>query len=710
MANLVNKIKALMGGSENIESKTIQSLKEPKLEDSIYKNWFKEPKKPRNLINDNKTSYLCYVGSLGTVPKVNLLKRPVSRTIRVKKLKQVVIDNEPKAKIEKRVTRTRTNTPKIRKVIDISSGSESEYENNISSDESIIISTDEEDYQPVKSSYKKKYKVRDTEFKSKINENDSESRTKFIYIKESKPKRSFTTKDQAISNTNKKNFVLRSDAFESPKKQKEGVLLLSKTPSPSKKGIISLIRTTPSSSGRNGSPRKRKIELQDQSARKRANKTLYSKLLDDGISDDDEDYNENFKIAERIILESKSMSTPSSTPKKLNNFNLPIFNPDFKPTPLPTTTEEEFFEGKYNDIALFLDGPEGYFEQHGATLKPTFNSMTQAPDLNYDEFNSFVLFSGFLHSNQKKDLINKYKQLYHQYLFELKEGFNLIFYGTGSKRNLLLNFVEEYLLDFINVPVLVVNGYNPSVKFNEVLMEIFKILKLNKKIPKRTNECIDYLVNHYKNLLIESKLIILFHNIDGESFRDEKIQDYISRISSIKQFHLIASIDHINSPLLWDSLRLSNFNFVWHNVPTYEDYTTEISFKDPLMLGQSTKSSTSNGAKYVLSSLTSSSKKLYKILAENQLKNMKEQIIAKQLASINNSLKGHIKFGIEFTILYRLCVEQFITSNEVNFRTMLMEFVEHKMAILTRDRSGTEIVYVPYTYDELLQLIENELQ
>jgi origin recognition complex subunit 2 len=284
-----------------------------------------------------------------------------------------------------------------------------------------------------------------------------------------------------------------------------------------------------------------------------------------------------------------------------------------------------------------------------------------------------------------------------------------VFYGVGSKRTYLLDFVESYLLDHIDVPTIVVNGYNPAIRFPQVLNQIVKVLGIDRNVPKRTSEQVDFLVDHSKSKPDTSRLIILIHNIDCEQFRDEKIQDYLSKLAAIQQFHLITSIDHINAPLLWDSMRLSNFNFVWHNVTTYQDYKTEVSFNDPLSLGQTQKIGGSFGAKAVFLSLPMTSKMLFRILATNQLKNLQEQVASKQMTKGEKEVRGGKQNGLKFPVFYRLCLDEFVASNEVNFRTMLMEFVEHKMAVLTRDSSGEEVVYIPCTYEELLQLIEEEL-
>jgi origin recognition complex subunit 2 len=708
----------------------------------LIKNWFKDTSRTRR---GRKANYddlfdLCGIREVGgplgkrTRRTRNGIAHHDAGESAVKKLPERVVELSPTQaqklkEIEnssRPITRRMRGIHKpIKKVIDRSDSGESDSDSGSGSDGAIFDSDDEElGYKPTRglSPKKKKAKRAGTLKKEQpepitnTDSSESEGETNFVFINEATTKQSGYKKRVYKKRTDvaKRDFVLNSDPFQTPRKQRVGLLLLSKTPSPSKKGIYSKLGTSPMkspASGRSGTPKKNvTLESHEQSAKRKRSKTLASRLFDNDEDDLDHDYTEKLELERRSPTRSVKQS-PFETPRKqIVDFDLPTHDPNFIPTPLPTTKEDEtFFEGKFKDKALFLDGTEGYFEQHLGVVKTSNSSMAQAPHLTYDEFNSFNFISSFLHNQQKEELMRSHRSLYHQCLFELKFGFNLVFYGVGSKRTYLLDFVESYLLDHIDVPTIVVNGYNPAIRFPQVLNQIVKVLGIDRNVPKRTSEQVDFLVDHFKSKPDTSRLIILIHNIDCEQFRDEKIQDYLSKLAAIQQFHLITSIDHINAPLLWDSMRLSNFNFVWHNVTTYQDYKTEVSFNDPLSLGQTQKIGGSFGAKAVFLSLPMTSKMLFRILATNQLKNLQEQVASKQMTKGEKEVRGGKQNGLKFPVFYRLCLDEFVASNEVNFRTMLMEFVEHKMAVLTRDSSGEEVVYIPCTYEELLQLIEEEL-
>lgn len=52
--------------------------------------------------------------------------------------------------------------------------------------------------------------------------------------------------------------------------------------------------------------------------------------------------------------------------------------------------------------------------------------------------------------------------------------------------------------------------------------------------------------------------------------------------------HLVASFDHLNTPLLWDATIADRYNWLWHEVTTYASYTAELAtgVVPPIFLGR----------------------------------------------------------------------------------------------------------------------------
>lgn len=425
--------------------------------------------------------------------------------------------------------------------------------------------------------------------------------------------------------------------------------------------------------------------------------------------------------------------------------------PKFEPLPVPELDDEgeikdEQYVKKYfpnsqilsnfagrltDERAFFLEGSEGYFEQHNLRFRPSSSAlMSKAPTLEYEEFIPMVKLGSLIHSKERTALYSLHQRLYNQWCFELSQGYNLNLYGVGSKINLILDFVNEYLLEWYEKTlqeddeypvVMVVNGYNPSTKLKTVVHDITsaiitpEVRKQNGlRMPKHVLEAFPFLIRfmkkqltYHKNGLAKVKLILVVHNIDGEPFRDERSQNLLSQLAALPDVWLITSTDNISSSLLWDLYRFKNFNFLWHDTTTYEPYSVEMSFKDVLSMGRSKKFVGSKGAKWVLSSLSSNAKNLYRILLQMQLKVLEEHLGTK---SGRTGLRANVKLGVEFKNLYSQCIEEYVTSNEMSFRSILGEYVEHKMCSLTKNASGTEVVFVPFTYDELGLILKEEFQ
>lgn len=416
----------------------------------------------------------------------------------------------------------------------------------------------------------------------------------------------------------------------------------------------------------------------------------------------------------------------------------------FEPLPIPNLDEngniadeeyiKKYFDGvdpaKYkegrflDDKVFFLEGSEGYFEQQSRRHKASGNLLSSvAPELDFSEFYKLVKLGDAVSSSQKQELWQLHKYLYNQWCFELTQGFNLNFFGIGSKIDILKDFAQNYfglwwkeVVGKEELPkVLVINGYNPSVNIRKMIFDIGSILVPDVIIPKHVAGTVPFVMNY----LEESrkpvpkcgfhipKILLIIHNLDGEVFRVDKTQTLLSQLMSLPEVWAMSSTDHINVPLLWDLSKLKNMNLIWHDLTTFSSYQRETSFKDVLNIGRSKKYVGGLGAKFVLRSLTENHRNLYRELLIAQLDNM-EKSAPSEGARVG--LKGTIKVAVELKDLYNTCLNEFITSNEITFRTFLKEYVEHKMCQLVKNSSGVEMIFVPFTYEEIQNIYKQEFE
>lgn len=138
-----------------------------------------------------------------------------------------------------------------------------------------------------------------------------------------------------------------------------------------------------------------------------------------------------------------------------------------------------------------------------------------------------------------------YKSQFNKWMFILNEGFNILLFGLGSKRNLLNSFHSELLA---NQTVLVVNGFFPSLTIKDILDSITDDILDLTEVSRNPHETVD-IIEEELSRLPETHIFLIVHNIDGIMLRNSKAQLILSRLSRISNVHLLASIDHINTPL-----------------------------------------------------------------------------------------------------------------------------------------------------------------
>ncbi|KAF0503165.1 Origin recognition complex subunit 2 [Gigaspora margarita] len=135
-------------------------------------------------------------------------------------------------------------------------------------------------------------------------------------------------------------------------------------------------------------------------------------------------------------------------------------------------------------------------------------------------------------------------------------GFNILFYGYGSKKELLDEFSEVYLRD---QPLIVINGFYPKLDIVETFMQIINGINLDVDMKPGTRESMEKLTTLIQDYFLNpdrdfQRLYITVHNIDGQNLRTLQVQNCLGILTSCPNIHLIASVDHINATLLFDKI------------------------------------------------------------------------------------------------------------------------------------------------------------
>ncbi|KAG8461095.1 hypothetical protein KFE25_003664 [Diacronema lutheri] len=127
---------------------------------------------------------------------------------------------------------------------------------------------------------------------------------------------------------------------------------------------------------------------------------------------------------------------------------------------------------------------------------------------------------------------------------------------------------------------------------------------------------------------IPSELFVVAHSIDASALRGERSQDALAALAACAGVRLIASVDHVNAAILWDSARSASFGWAWEAAHTALPHLQEMTDGDALaqLLGGAAGGrggalalAHAASARAVLAALNSTGKKIFRELAQRAL-------------------------------------------------------------------------------------------
>ena len=340
---------------------------------------------------------------------------------------------------------------------------------------------------------------------------------------------------------------------------------------------------------------------------------------------------------------------------------------------------------------------EDYFTAHtgrgGVTSDHTLSRLSR-PRLEQDDIQTALLTTPSPFQSDRQQLNKDYTQLYSYWLLQLHSGFNVLLYGLGSKKRIMEDFCKCRLSQSCH---LVVNGYFPGLTVKQILTCLSSDILGHSGSFKSLSEHAQFITNTLgkqsakkTSSSIPREVFLLIHNLDGPMLRNERAQAALSILAVSQHIHVIASVDHINAALLWDQTKLSGFNWVWHDVTTFEPYREETSYENSLLVRQSGSLALSS-LTHVMKSLTPNARGIFKLLANYQLEH-------KQEAEKNYQ-------GLSFGECYRRCREKFLVNSDLTLRAQLTEFKDHKLVRLVKGNDGVEYLLIPVDDATLSQFL-----
>ncbi|XP_045908092.1 origin recognition complex subunit 2 isoform X2 [Micropterus dolomieu] len=333
---------------------------------------------------------------------------------------------------------------------------------------------------------------------------------------------------------------------------------------------------------------------------------------------------------------------------------------------------------------------EEYFEAHGSSKVLTSDRTLERlhiPKLDRETLVQLLEGKPSCYSKEIQQLHNKHRKHFSKWMLQLQLGFSVLVYGLGSKKSLLEDFRMSHLAQEIH---LVVNGFFPSITLKSILNALTCEVLEHQGSFRTPSDQIQYITQTLKDSP-DLHVYLLIHNIDGPMLRGEKTQSALGQLASLPNLHLVASLDHINAPLVWDQFQQSQFNWLWWECVTFQHYTEETSYENSLLV-QQTGALALSSLTHVLRSLTPNARGIFKLLVKFQLENKDNPSYT----------------GLSFQEFYQRCREAFLVNSDLTLRTQLTEFRDHKLIRTRKGADGVECLTVAVDASTLTDFLENE--
>jgi origin recognition complex subunit 2 len=398
------------------------------------------------------------------------------------------------------------------------------------------------------------------------------------------------------------------------------------------------------------------------------------------------------------------------------------------------TTEEKGHNSAF--LRTTFDSYFLHFAKPTKTGPAVFSS--QVPPLSTEEYLSAIKSASSSH-HQLTDrlsvsLQNLFPAHFSRFCLELDEGFNLIFYGFGSKRALLNQFATQVCSK--RGHVVVVNGSQPKSSLKDLFstIEMIPDLQAVPLLTDSTESQIRRICEFFAPLNERPPLYIFIHNIDSPVFRNAKAKSCLSALGSCPRIHLVASVDHVNAPLLWSSseastrsredagfstsLPMRGFSWLWHDLTTFASYDHELAHVDKSsfagaslqqggrrrrdlqvasVLGGGGAPMTETAAQHILASVTQKAKRLFVLIATKQLAMMDAD---------EDAVSGDFqRVSLAYDTLFTSARDNFIATNDTALKSLLGEFKDHNLVVSSGSGMG-EILWIPLRRERLEKVIK----
>lgn len=260
------------------------------------------------------------------------------------------------------------------------------------------------------------------------------------------------------------------------------------------------------------------------------------------------------------------------------------------------------------------------------------------------------------------------RSLYPNVYSLLIENFNVVLYGVGSKRFLLDRFKESWLADQWCLKIC---GYFLELNLKITLIKLSALFDI--ETTSNESDFLERIANLDDDL---PDRFLVIHSMDALFQTDPKIKRFLIKLYTAcnGKLHIVATVDNINSGLMFDQKEAQRLNLVYLEATTYESYRLEFGYVQSAtsrrnkkgMLGLNEQTQTSAGILNVYKSLPRNSQEVLLIIFHEWIEynELNRKLTTKKSSGKQDEESGK---GLEFKMVCQKAREHFLVTSGMCF-------------------------------------------
>lgn len=311
--------------------------------------------------------------------------------------------------------------------------------------------------------------------------------------------------------------------------------------------------------------------------------------------------------------------------------------------------------------------------------------------------------------------------------FLLSTNHSLLFYGAGSKYELIKMFAEIELSQ--EGYILMIDGFDDEViSVETAVLDLLVQLFLDDQEPDSQsavplddgNYPVQGISNPYRSHPVVERAVaisralaykacetlipifLVIHNIEG-AFRTAVDQEALaalvtnSKVSNgTASLRLVATTDHLDVTSLWDLPVAANFSWIWKQVHTGRPYVREF---------QMLAAEDSKRKKIIKSNRRMEEQQEARVMEVLKTIAPRHGEILKVLARLQwEQMDKHNKKWVAYSPFWDECRKCLVVSKESQLLPLLNELKDHRL-VTTKRENGSEFLSIPYSNEKLREIL-----